>query len=41
MEAEISALVPARLERLPCGRFHAHIVAALSITSILAGREVT
>ena len=39
--AEISTLVPARLERLPWGRFHALVVAALGITWILDGLEVT
>ena len=39
--AEISTLVPARLERLPWGRFHVLVVAALGITWILDGLEVT
>jgi MFS family permease len=38
---EVSTLVPARLERLPWGRFHALVVAALGITWILDGLEVT
>src|ERR1700744_2815413 len=33
--------VPARLERLPFGRFHALVIAALGITWILDGLEVT
>jgi len=33
--------VPARLDRLPCGRFHTLVVAALGITWILDGLEVT
>jgi len=39
--AEIVTLVPARLERLPWGRFHVLVVAALGITWILDGLEVT
>ena len=38
---EIVTLVPARLERLPWGRFHVLVVAALGITWILDGLEVT
>ena len=38
---EIVTLVPARLERLPWGRFHTLVVAALGITWILDGLEVT
>ena len=38
---EIVTLVPARLERLPWGRFHLLVVAALGITWILDGLEVT
>ena len=38
---EISTLVPARLERLPWGRFHVLVIAALGITWILDGLEVT
>ena len=37
----ISTLVPARLERLPWGRFHTLVVVALGITWILDGLEVT
>src|SRR3954463_13963353 len=33
--------IPARLERLPWGRFHTLVVAALGITWILDGLEVT
>src|SRR5918911_4141871 len=33
--------IPARLERLPWGRFHNHVVVALGITWILDGLEVT
>jgi MFS family permease len=33
--------LPARLDRLPWGRFHTLVVAALGITWILDGREVT
>jgi MFS family permease len=38
---EIVTFVPARLERLPWGRFHVLVVAALGITWILDGLEVT
>jgi MFS family permease len=38
--AEIVTLVPARLERLPWGRFHVLVVAALGVTWILDGLEV-
>jgi MFS family permease len=41
MQPEITTLVPARLERLPWGRFHVLVVAALGITWILDGLEVT
>ena len=43
MEAEpvVSTLVPARLERLPWGRFHVLVIAALGATWILDGLEVT
>jgi MFS family permease len=41
MAREIVTLVPARLERLPWGRFHVLVVAALGITWILDGLEVT
>src|SRR6516162_1035397 len=37
----ISTLIPARLERLPWGRFHVLVIAALGITWILDGLEVT
>ena len=39
--SEVSTLVPARLERLPWGRFHVLVIAALGITWILDGLEVT
>jgi MFS family permease len=38
---EIATMVPARLERLPWGRFHVLVIAALGITWILDGLEVT
>jgi MFS family permease len=38
---EVSTLIPARLERLPWGRFHILVIAALGITWILDGLEVT
>ena len=38
---EVSTLIPARLERLPWGRFHVLVIAALGITWILDGLEVT
>ncbi len=37
----VSTLIPARLERLPWGRFHLLVVAALGVTWILDGLEVT
>jgi MFS family permease len=37
----LTSLIPARLERLPWGRFHTLVVAALGITWILDGLEVT
>ena len=37
----VTTLVPARLERLPWGRFHVLVIAALGITWILDGLEVT
>ncbi len=37
----VSTLIPARLERLPWGRFHLLVVTALGITWILDGLEVT
>jgi hypothetical protein len=36
-----ATLIPARLERLPWGRFHVLVIAALGITWILDGLEVT
>lgn len=33
--------IPARLDRLPWGRFHTHVVVALGVTWILDGLEVT
>ncbi|MBV8763320.1 MAG: MFS transporter [Hyphomicrobiales bacterium] len=38
---ELSTDIPARLERLPWGRFHTLVVVALGITWILDGLEVT
>ncbi len=40
-QGKIETLIPARLERLPWGRFHVLVVAALGITWILDGLEVT
>jgi len=37
----VATLIPARLERLPWGRFHVLVIAALGITWILDGLEVT
>jgi MFS family permease len=37
----VSTLIPARLERLPWDRFHVLVIAALGITWILDGLEVT
>jgi MFS family permease len=37
----VATLIPARLERLPCGRFHVLVVTALGVTWILDGLEVT
>jgi MFS family permease len=37
----LTSLIPARLERLPWGQFHTLVVAALGITWILDGLEVT
>ena len=37
----VKTLIPARLERLPWGRFHVLVIAALGITWILDGLEVT
>src|SRR5580704_16491601 len=39
--AVIETDIPARLDRLPWGRFHALVVVALGITWILDGLEVT
>jgi MFS family permease len=39
--ATLTTLIPARLERLPWGRFHVLVVAALGVTWILDGLEVT
>ena len=39
--AIIATDIPARLDRLPWGRFHTLVVVALGITSILDGLEVT
>ena len=39
--AVVETDVPARLDRLPWGRFHTLVVAALGITWILDGLEVT
>lgn len=36
-----ATLIPARLERLPWGRFHVLVIAALGVTWILDGHEVT
>jgi MFS family permease len=37
----LATLIPARLERLPWGRFHTLVVCALGVTWILDGLEVT
>ena len=37
----VETAIPARLERLPWGRFHVLVVAALGVTWILDGLEVT
>jgi MFS family permease len=37
----VETLIPARLERLPWGRFHVLVIVALGITWILDGLEVT
>ena len=39
--AIVESDIPARLERLPWGRFHTLVVVALGITWILDGLEVT
>ena len=41
MSDAIRTQIPARLDRLPWGRFHTLVVAALGITWILDGLEVT
>ncbi len=40
-ESFIETRVPARLDRLPFGAFHMRVIAALGITWILDGLEVT
>ncbi len=40
-KAIVTSDIPARLDRLPWGRFHALVVAALGVTWILDGLEVT
>src|SRR6202035_3237024 len=40
-ESIIETDIPSRLERLPFGRFHVLVIAALGITWILDGLEVT
>jgi hypothetical protein len=37
----VTTLIPARLERLPWGRFHLLVVVALGVTWILDGLEVS
>src|SRR3954453_18159320 len=37
----VETYIPARLDRLPFGRFHTLVIAALGITWILDGLEVT
>ena len=39
--AVVATDIPARLDRLPWGRFHTLVVVALGITWILDGLEVT
>ena len=39
--AVVETLIPARLERLPWGRFHVLVIVALGVTWILDGLEVT
>ena len=41
MSAIIDTDIPARLDRLPWGRFHTRVVVALGVTWILDGLEVT
>ena len=40
-DAIVESDIPARLDRLPWGRFHTLVVAALGVTWILDGLEVT
>ena len=40
-KAIVTSDIPARLDRLPWGRFHALVVAALGVTWVLDGLEVT
>src|SRR4051794_40407908 len=40
-EATVETDIPARLDRLPWGRFHTLVIVALGITWILDGLEVT
>ena len=40
-QAIVTSDIPARLDRLPWGRFHVLVVAALGVTWILDGLEVT
>jgi len=40
-DGTLETRVPARLDRLPFGRFHVHVIIALGITWILDGLEVT
>ncbi len=40
-QAIVETDIPARLDRLPWGRFHVLVVAALGVTWILDGLEVT
>ena len=41
MDVVVESDIPARLDRLPWGRFHTHVVVALGVTWILDGLEVT
>ena len=41
MSQIVESDIPARLDRLPWGRFHSLVVAALGVTWILDGLEVT
>src|SRR4029077_11475351 len=40
-ESIVETNIPARLDRLPWGRFHTRVVVALGITWVLDGLEVT